>query len=141
MLSSPFSRESVIWSPYDLWHAPSGSGIVDTGLAMYSLSHGGKPLGIFLNPSMSSEYATRSDAYPKFRKANDTPYDLTASAMLPICGIPEAPRPLSTFINFRDLPKFLSRFIIESAILSSQVPLPIVSISGPGKSHHKFLVM
>ena len=51
----------------------------------YSLSsHGGNPLGIFLNPSMSSEYAISSDLYPKFRKASETPYDRTASAILPI---------------------------------------------------------
>ena len=84
------------------------------------------PSGTFLNPSRSSEYAINSDLYPKFSNANFTPYALTASPKLPICGIPDAPRPLSTLSMSKFLPSFFSRSINSDANLSIHVPLPII---------------
>ena len=84
------------------------------------------PSGIFLNPSRSSEYAISSDLYPKFSNASLTPYALTASPKLPMCGIPDAPNPLSTFMTSKFLPSFFSRSSNSEASLSIHVPLPII---------------
>jgi|GEM_PF-4371782 len=76
---------------------------------MCSCNESGSPSGTFLNPSKSSEYAINSDLYPKFSNANLTPYALTASPKLPMCGIPDAPKPLSTLIRSKFLPSVFSR--------------------------------
>ncbi len=103
----------------------------ETGFAIYSFNLSGRPSGTFRNPSMSSEYAISFVLYPKSSSANLIPYALIASPILPTCGIPEAPRPLSTFMISRFLLSFRSLLIISSATLSNQVPLPIFSICSP----------
>ena len=60
--------------------------------------------------------------------ARETPYARTASPRLPICGKPDAPRPLSTNTNSSDLPISFSLLIILEASLSIQVPFPMISL-------------
>ena len=99
--------------------------MVETGFAKYLFNHSGRPVGTFLRPSISSEYAISFDLYPKFLKEMATPYARTASPRLPMWGIPEAPIPLSTLIWSNGLPRLISLSIIPDATLSNQVPLPI----------------
>ena len=101
----------------------------DTGFPMCSFRDSGKPSGILRKPSKSSEYAINSDLYPKFSRASFTPYALTASPRLPMCGIPDAPSPLSTLIRSVFLPSDFSLCKRSYASLSIQVPLPIICCS------------
>ena len=110
--------------------SPYGSGMSETGFAMCSSNPKSFiPSGIFLNPSRSSEYAINSDLYPKFSSASLTPYALTASPKLPMWGIPDAPRPLSTLKTSVFLPSDFSLSSSSCASLSIQVPLPMTSCS------------
>ena len=93
----------------------------------------GKPSGIFLSPSRSSEYAMSSDLKPRFSNASLTQNALTASPRLPIWGIPEAPRPDSTLSNFVSRPICFSLSIISDASLSIHVPLPMIIFSSSDK--------
>src|SRR5438094_2040203 len=51
-----------------------------------------------------------------------------------MCGIPDAPSPLSTRKDFPARPSLFSRSTISAAILSSQVPLPMICGGSRAKS-------